>query len=108
MPETPLLPAVEAVDALPCGTLPAFIAGLGALLARAAGRLAADVTDPQPSGSEGDRLLEAAEVATRTGMSLDWIYRNAPRLPFTRRMGSRTLRFSEAGLVRWLAQQRGR
>ena len=61
----------------------------------------------EPCGGEtpppvADRLLTAAEVAERLGLSLVAVYRQAKRWPFTRRLGRRMLRFSEAGLARWL------
>jgi predicted DNA-binding transcriptional regulator AlpA len=52
-----------------------------------------------------ERLLTAQEVAIRTGLSVDFIYRRAKRWPFTRKIG-RASRFSEAGLERWLASRR--
>ena len=51
----------------------------------------------------GDRLLKIDEAATRLGQSPDWVYRRAPRLPFTVRQG-RELRFSERGLTAYIAQ----
>ena len=65
--------------------------------------------DPKPE-PEADRLLTPAEVAERFGRSVDWVYRKAGRDPawraFTRREGRKTLRFSEAGLRRYLAARR--
>jgi predicted DNA-binding transcriptional regulator AlpA len=52
-----------------------------------------------------DRLLSAAKAAERTGMSEDWLYRHADELPFTRRTSGRAVRFSEAGIAKWLASQ---
>jgi len=57
---------------------------------------------PQPP----DRLLTAGEVAARLHCSKQHVYREAPRWPFTRKLAPRVLRFSEAGLERWLARQR--
>jgi predicted DNA-binding transcriptional regulator AlpA len=45
------------------------------------------------------------QAAPVLGMSEDWLYRNAGRLPFTRRTGRRTLRFSERSLTRYLADR---
>jgi excisionase family DNA binding protein len=50
----------------------------------------------------GDSLLTVAQAAPRLGVSPDWLYRRAGRLPFTRRLG-RQLRFSSAGLDEYLA-----
>ena len=52
--------------------------------------------------SGSDRLLTAEEVAERLQRSADWVYRQAKYWPFTRRLTRRTVRFSEAGLTRWL------
>jgi predicted DNA-binding transcriptional regulator AlpA len=59
---------------------------------------------PQPPPSNG---LAVTAVMQRTGMSKDWLYREARagRLPFARRLGRRVV-FDEAGLVRWLARRR--
>jgi len=49
-----------------------------------------------------DELVDAHTASSLMGMSLDWIYRNAHRLPFAKRLGSRSLRFSTQGIRRWL------
>ena len=51
-----------------------------------------------------DRLLDIAEAASRMGISKDWLYRHANTFPFARRIGRKVL-FSDAGLVRWLANR---
>lgn len=53
-----------------------------------------------------DRLLTPVEVAERMGVPIRWLYRNASSLPFTRRLSRKMLRFSEAGLTRYLASPR--
>ena len=55
----------------------------------------------QPDKS--DRMLDVNEAAQRLGVGVRWLYRHADELPFTRRLGTRTLRFSEEGVDRWLA-----
>ncbi len=96
-----LLPPIEAVDALPPELLPSLLAGLAALQARAAARLAAaNSRDQRP-----DRLLTVKQAAPVLGMSTDWLYRNANNLPFTRRTGRRTVRFSERSLKRYIADR---
>jgi len=60
----------------------------------------------EPSVTPDDQLLTAPEVAARLGCSVKLVYRSAGRWPFTRRVGSRTLRFSAAGLQRWLERRR--
>lgn len=61
---------------------------------------------PEAVGTS-DRLLTVEEAAARLGLSADWLYRHAKSLPFTRRPARRALRFSEAGLGRWMVA-RGR
>jgi excisionase family DNA binding protein len=60
-----------------------------------------------PEGSAEDRLLTVAEAARKLGMSKDWCYRQAKRLPFAVRIG-RQLRFSERGVERYIRQRQGR
>lgn len=61
---------------------------------------------PKPERNGGqDRLLTAAEAAEQLGVSRRWVYRKADRLPFTKRLGAGTLRFSERGLQKWQARK---
>jgi len=53
---------------------------------------------------EADVNLDAAEAARRLGLSRDYLYRNAKKLPFTVRIGARVL-FSAKGLERWNRQR---
>lgn len=52
-----------------------------------------------------DRLLDAEEASTFLAVSQDWLYRHANKLPFTRKLGPKTLRFSYQGLQKYLAQK---
>ncbi len=56
----------------------------------------------RPPSDRTDELVDAQTASALIGMSLDWIYRNAHRLPFARRLGGRSLRFSTQGIRRWL------
>jgi excisionase family DNA binding protein len=60
---------------------------------------------PTPA-SGSSRALAVEAVVERTGMSKDWLYREARtgRLPFARRLGRRVV-FDEAGLNRWLERR---
>lgn len=58
-------------------------------------------TRSRGSSEEAERNLSAGEAAGRLGMSRDWLYKNASRLPFSVRIGRRVL-FSARGLERWL------
>lgn len=51
---------------------------------------------------EGEKLLSADEAAQFLHVSPDWLYRNARRLPFTRKVGNRMIRFSYQGALKWL------
>lgn len=57
-------------------------------------------------GPPEDRLLTPAVTAGRLGVKVRWLYRHAPDLPFTRRLSLRTLRFSEAGIARFLTDKK--
>jgi predicted DNA-binding transcriptional regulator AlpA len=52
---------------------------------------------------EDDRLLDTEEAAKILCVSEDWLYHNAKKLPFTRKLGYKLLRFSSAGLQKYLA-----
>lgn len=59
------------------------------------------------SQAEGGRLLTVEEAAAKLGVARDWLYRRSGRLPFTVRLG-RSLRFSEAGMDRWIRNRNGK
>ena len=50
-----------------------------------------------------DNLLTTEQAAQLIGVKRRWLYRHSAKLPFTRRIGRKNLRFSEAGLRRWIA-----
>ena len=54
-----------------------------------------------------DWLLTAVEVADRLHVTKDYVYRNARKYPFTVREG-RYIRFSQAGLARYLDRHQGK
>jgi predicted DNA-binding transcriptional regulator AlpA len=55
---------------------------------------------------EEDNLLTPEQAAEILGQSVRWLYRHAAKLPFTRRLSRKNLRFSEAGLRRWIAAKK--
>ena len=57
-------------------------------------------------GTETDRMLSPDEAAALLRRKRRWIYRNADRLPFVRRLSRKSLLCSEAGVHKWLAAQR--
>ena len=58
------------------------------------------------SQQEADRLLSAEEAATLMSVSEDWLYRNAKKLPFARKLGPKMLRFSQRGIIKWLESRK--
>jgi Helix-turn-helix domain len=80
-----------------------------AKLSAAQNALAAALLDPRPAGHQptiADRMLTTAEAAEMLRRSPRWIYRNADRLPFVKRISQKSLLCSEAGIKRWLERQR--
>ena len=61
---------------------------------------------PEPV-RDGDRLLTALEAAQKLGATEGWLYRHASTLPFAVRVGKKHLRFSEAGIGRYIRQRTG-
>ena len=55
---------------------------------------------------DAERLLGPPEAAALLGVTVTWLYRHAGQLPFTRRLSRKALRFSVAGLRRWLAARK--
>jgi predicted DNA-binding transcriptional regulator AlpA len=74
-----------------------------ALTTRLLASAAANGPAPAP---EADRLLTPKAASAILGVTSTWLYRHAGRLPFTRRLSRKVLRFSQAGLQRWQTRQR--
>lgn len=95
------------VDDVPRDALPDLIAALEALRVRLWGRAMQPPPLVLPKTNGGpDRLLTPQEAADRLNVNRTWMYRHADTLPFTRRLGTKTLRFSERGLERWMESRR--
>ena len=93
------------VDGAERTELPALAAELGRAMADVLARCATPaVTPPAPS----TELLDVGTAAQRLNVAPSWLYRHAARLPFTRKMGHRTLRFDARALERWAASQHTR
>ena len=56
--------------------------------------------------SDQDRMLDVEEAAALLGVTPRWLYRHARELPFTRPISRKIVRFSRAGIQRWLASRR--
>jgi len=55
---------------------------------------------------EGDRLLDAKGAAEILCVGEDWLYHHHKKLPFTRKLAPRVLRFSRQGIQKWLASRK--
>lgn len=97
---TPLARLRAFVDAAPDGVL----VPVTVLREMLAGIDAPPEPPPAPAPN-GDKLLTVNEAAELLGVSRRWVYRKAGKLPFTRKLSSGTLRFSEKGLERWKASR---
>lgn len=64
----------------------------------------AEPAGPMPEAAPY-RLLTPTQVAKRLGVGVGYVYHNAHKWPFRRKLGRRVLRFSEAGLEQWLARR---
>lgn len=106
----PVAPAVPREDAqlshLPVEAIPKVLGDLERIKAVLWGRLLAGQALPVPRvatvAPDADRLLTAKQAAEVAGVSPKWLYRHARSLPFARRLSPRVVRFSEAGLRKWL------
>jgi predicted DNA-binding transcriptional regulator AlpA len=56
--------------------------------------------------AEQDRLLDANQAAAILGVSIDWLYRHAKKLPFTRKLCPKMLRFSSQGIQKYLSTRK--
>ena len=52
-----------------------------------------------------DQMLDAEEATAMLGVTKRWLYRHAKKLPFTRPISAKVLRFSRIGIQRWLASR---
>ena len=63
-------------------------------------------TISQNGNQGGDKLLTAEKAAEILSVSPDWLYRRAARLPFTRKLAPRVLRFSSQGIQKYLSTRK--
>jgi predicted DNA-binding transcriptional regulator AlpA len=99
----------DRIGDVPRAELPGLLGALEVVRARVWARLSEPVgTSPgaTPVAEGGDELLTVKQAAHALNVDERWMYRHAPSLPFTRRLGNRTLRFSERGLRRWMESRR--
>lgn len=101
--------SLESFQDVPTERIPALLAQLAAAQSVLAARLLGNGNATPPSQpTEAGKLLDADAAAERMQMSKNWLYKNAAKLPFAVRVGSRSLRFSETGLEKWMRSRAGR
>lgn len=94
---------LEELDAIPAEEIPAAIMRLSARW------IARPAPAPAPAADrddEGDPMLTTEEAAALLRRSPRWIYRNARKLPFVRRLSSRSMLHSKKGIEKYLASRR--
>ena len=101
----PILPHVIALVAAlaPGTTIPEPLQAILSLLN--APKMAPHPAVPVAVQERDDRLLTVHEAAVILGTSVDWLYRNSKKLPFTRRVSRKQLRFSERGIQKYIARR---
>ncbi len=102
-----ILKSPERIAEVPVAEVPAVLNRLASLQSMLAARLTNEALSvptpsPEPPAAE-DHLIDAKEAAKILGVKHSWLYRNAKRLPFTRKLSRKQLRFSKSGLHRWKA-----
>ena len=101
-----LLNDPERISALPKDTIAELRGQLAKLDTLLLSRLL--IGEQSEPGTDGARLLTTPEAAQKLGATEDWLYRHANTLPFAVRVGKKHLRFSEAGIERYIRQRTGR
>ena len=90
---------------VPVEAVPGLLAQLAAVQTALAVRLLAmPSTIARPPA---DELLTVEQAAQRLATTPDWLYRRVRRLPFAVRVGPRQLRFSAAGIDRYIRLHQG-
>jgi len=96
----------ERATTLPPGVLLALIYRCATLQTALLGALAAGANTNGAERREPDSLIDVTAAAKLLGMSPDWLYRHAQRLPFTVRQGRRLL-FSSRGIGEFIRRRQG-
>ena len=101
-----LLAGLSKLDALAPEQERALVATLRAIVGEPQPhRPTTDPASTAPAWS-ADNLLTIDEAAAMLRVSPRWLYRHATTLPFSRKLSRKVLRFSRAGIARWLATRR--
>jgi hypothetical protein len=101
-----VLPALEAIDALPDDQVPAVLTHLGALLVRLSARQAAGLRRVDPVA---DDLLDIDQVAALTRRSVSWLHHHGSAVPgFRQPHGKGGRKFwSRRALMAWITNGEG-
>ena len=100
-----LLRTPERVAEVPSARIPGVLGLLRLVEARLVWRElhAGTITRVPSLAEEGkDRLLNPEEAAQMIGVTVAWLSRRSRRLPFARKLSHKVVRYSEAGIRRWL------
>ena len=89
-------------EALSCQAVWDLLVKVNGLQSILLGRLACLSQSISKSSLRNDRLLDVNKTAKKLSVSTDWLYRNSNKLPFTRRLGPRKLRFSDQGIEKYI------
>ena len=92
--------------AIALADIPAALTQLAAVQTALAARLMA-APAPAPQTDDGDTMLTTEEAAALLRRSPRWIYRNAHKLSFVKRLSARSMLHSKKGVERYLASRRG-
>jgi hypothetical protein len=64
------------------------------------------IASPPPPEPAEDTILTVAEVSERLVVTKDWLYRHWQEIPGAHKLGQKQLRFTSAGLARYIAGER--
>lgn len=95
------------VGKIPPDEIPGLLGDVERIRAMLWARLATPRNPPATDGvSQADRLLDVNQAAEILNTTSRWLYRHANKLPFTRRLSRKNLKFSELGLHKWIAKRK--
>ena len=94
----------KSVATLSTDALPDVIGHLARLQALATLRLASSASVSAVVPDDGDKLLDVEAASKLLGLSPAQLARRR-NLPFRRVLGRKTIRYSSAGIARWLARK---
>jgi Helix-turn-helix domain len=91
---------------LPAEQIPAVLIQLAGLQTALAVRLMAAPAPAPQTAALDDEMLTTDEAAKLLRRAPSWIYRNAHKLPFVKRLSQRSMLHSKKGVERYLASRK--